>query len=156
MNLRGAESSFVTIQPSDRGPDPATIAPGQANADDSVGMIVDISNVNSVSSVCSGHSAGGGFGDPPTAETCAASIDNRQFSNEWRVKNYTPCGIFVFEPIWVYVHKPERGDKAISLSTVLEAFPEERIFTAREDRFMQYDRASTSWHVVNYDDIIPG
>src|SRR5260370_21234059 len=59
MNLRGVELSFVTIQASDRGPDPAMVAPGQANADGSVGMIVDVSEADSLSSVYPDTTAGG-------------------------------------------------------------------------------------------------
>jgi hypothetical protein len=155
MSLREVELSFVTIQAGDFGPDPRTISPGEANADGSVGLIVDVAEVGSVVSVSPGDSAGGGFGDPPSQEACAASIDRREFSNEWRIKNYTPRGIFVFEPLLVYVYRPRRADKVVSLSTVLEAFPEERIFSSRQGTFIQYDRITRLRQPVTYDDIIP-
>jgi hypothetical protein len=90
--------SFSTIHASDVGPFQTSAHPSLANAAGSVGIVVDITDDNSVVTV--GHDDDGTFfdpianewhsgGRPPSADACARSIDKRRTTNEWFVKNYT-------------------------------------------------------------------
>jgi hypothetical protein len=109
--LKGNALCFSTIQAGDAGPhqDP-NVDPADANAGGSIGIIVDIASNDCVTAVSAGD--GGAFEDPdtgettsvglpPSAESCARSIDERKTCNEWLVRNYRPIAIFAFGPIRV-------------------------------------------------------
>lgn len=154
MTARDQRLCFSTIQLGDRGPT-QVCASGEASAGGSVGMVVDILDAGSVCSVSPfdggaiGPENGGWF---PSEDECARSINERTDSNEWFVQNFVPIGIFVFEPALVVV-RARGGEVPISLDQVVEAFPEQRIFSAKET-FVEWDKSTKSWIPVTYDDIV--
>jgi hypothetical protein len=163
--------SFSTITENDVGPFSVDGLPQAGNAAGSIGIVVDVQD-GSVMTV--GASDDGTFfndethewisgGSHPSAETCAASIDDRADTNEWFVRNYTCIGIFYFEPAYARAKAsvPMMGgfeevvaDRAVTLSEVLQLFPNDRIFTARESAFWEFNRQQLKWHRVAYDDIV--
>ncbi len=111
MTLSSDPLSFSTIQAGDVGPHQVPgMDPADANAAGSIGIIVDIPSDDCVVTVganddgtscnpVTGEIISGGF--PPTAESCARSIDERTTNNEWYVRGFRPLAIFVYGPIWV-------------------------------------------------------
>jgi len=152
------ELSFSTIQAGDLGPYQVA-NPGDANAGGSVGIIVDIKDIDSVTSVYwedSGSSEYGSLGKPPDAMTCSISIDKRESSNEWRIKSFKPLGMFVFIPAFVFVKREGwQGDVEINLFEILKEFQADRIFTTSGGKFLEYDRRMETWAAVAYGDIVP-
>lgn len=159
--LQGRGLFFSTVQAGDVGPhqDP-NMEPGDANAGGSIGLIVDVASNECVTAV--GPHDGGGFEDPdtgetvsagwpPTAETCAESIDRRTSCNEWVVRNYRPIGIFAFCPI--RVSKPG-GEVPIDEDAAFGLFPEYRIFSVRDRSFVEYDRQARDWKEVTYAEVM--
>lgn len=158
-SLRDVPLSFSTILAGDTNPH----MQGRGGAEGSVGLVVDISSTTNILTVChmdSGSNKDGSLGVSPTAETCAASIDQRFDSNEWRVSNYEPVGIFVLPPIWVPMAvvvegRPDRFEVERSLEEAITPFPHLRIFSANTRGFLEFDRTNGVWMAVAYDDIIP-
>jgi hypothetical protein len=159
ISLSGARLSFSTIQAGDTNPH----MEGRGGAEGSVGLIVDIGPstvINSVSPGDSGSNAMGSLGLPPTEQNCADSIDKRQTSNEWRVQDYLPVGIFILPPMVVrQVGKVNggliAGEIPIELAQAIAPFPELRIFSANQSTFLELNRMSGQWPSVAYNDIIP-
>jgi hypothetical protein len=158
--VRGQALSFSTILALDRGPyQVADFA--DANAGGSVGIIVDINEEGSVISVSGGDAGSNQWGDlgkPPSEQACIESIDKRNDgkpggNNEWRVQDYIPLGIFVFSRPFVF--KPGDGEVPISLQEILSTFPEDRVYSAGNGSFQQYDRETGQWLPVSYSDIVP-
>lgn len=167
MSLRGVPLSFCTILSGDIGPYQG-VAFESANSCGSVGMIIDILDDTSVQTV--GSSDDGTYydnktgtwisgGSTPDSNTCAQSVDARQSSNEWFVKDFKPVGIFVFQPIFVRkTAETELGridaEGSISLDEVVAGFPEMRIFSIGGGQFIEYDRERRAWNRVDYAQII--
>lgn len=159
--LRGVPLAFSTIQCGDGNP----WSGGRGGAEGSIGMIVDIGAdtiIHSVSPDDSGSSLMGSLGLPPTAESCAASVDQRTTSNEWHVQDYVPIGIFILPPVLVRqslvvpgLDEPVIGDAEISLEQAIHPFPNARIFSTTENTFIEFDRALPGWRAITYDDILP-
>jgi hypothetical protein len=160
MTLKGAPLAFSTIQPGDTNPH---MTGGRGGAEGSVGMIVDIGPDTVIRSVFhgdSGSSEDGSLGLPPTEENCAASIDNREPSNEWHVQDYVPVGIFILPPIVVrqtveMMEEVISGEVTLELGQAIAPFPDQRIFSANLRTFLEWDRSSGQWKAAGYDDIIP-
>ena len=108
------------------------------------------SNLITAYSAASGEVISGGF--PANPESCARSIDERTTSNEWLVRNFRTIAIFAFEPIWV--RHPDGGDVPLPRDTVFRLFPEYRIFSARNDQFVEFNRDTCEWTPVSYDTIM--
>jgi hypothetical protein len=156
--LQDQELSFSTIL---RGDSNSRMKDGRGGAEGCVGILVDIGPSADVRSVLHCDSGAGRFGLEPTEENCAASIDKRTTSNEWRVLNYVPVGMFVLPPIYVISVMnvgglPIARDIKVSLAEAIAPFPKYRIFSANDHSFLQLDRASSEWREVDYDSMIPG
>jgi len=159
ITLKGAPLSFSTIQVGDTNPHMT----GRDGAEGSVGMLVDIGPTTLIMSVSpsdSGSNPAGSLGLPPTEENCIRSVDQRVTSNEWRVQDYIPVGIFILPPIRVRQSYdvggvPTVAEGPMSLEKVIASFPEQRIFSANADTFLEWDRASGQWRAICYGDIIP-
>lgn len=159
MTLRGVPLSFSTILPGDTTPHSG----GRGGAEGSIGLLAGLTAetvIHSVSPADSGSSMDGSLGLPPTAENCAASIDQRITSNEWHISDYAPAGIFVLKPIVVRQRQffPEVGDfitgeAPLSLPDAIKAFPDHRIFSANERTYLELDRSSGTWMAIQYDDM---
>jgi hypothetical protein len=171
ISLRDATLSFSTIQIGDKN----RHANGHG-AEGSVGLVVDIGKNTVIESVYhddSGSGPRGSFGLRPTVENAAASIDRRQTSNEWRIKNYSPVGILILLP--VFVRKAFDLDSVqaefnaeavrdgsqivqeteIGLKEAMSHFGDQRIFGVNGHTFLEFDRDSCRWRPVQYDEIIP-
>jgi hypothetical protein len=168
MSLRDEPLSFSTVRKGDR---------FRQGAEGSVGIVVSLGEDTVVESVRSGDSASGNLGLSPTRDNVDASIDNRQTSNEWRIKNYMPVGIVILEPVFVrkafvidengtpqeVEYNPQAvidgsqllHEKPISFEEVIEHFKNERIFRVTRKTFLEFDRKSNSWKPLSYDEIIP-
>lgn len=97
----------------------------------------------------------------PTPETCADSIDQRETSNEWRIADYVPVGIFILPPIFVRqaqtlegLHEPILAEVGLSLEQAIAPFPDQRILSANARTFLEFERAAQDWKPIAYDDII--
>jgi hypothetical protein len=161
LSLRQAPLAFSTIQIGDRSPWARTPGPG---GEGSIGMVVDIAPhtvISSVSPCDSGSYEGGSLGLPPTEQNCAASIDQRERSNEWVVQDYEPVGIFLFHEPYV-IRKPVNLDGSqtaievrVSAEQAKAPFPDQRIFSLSKSSFLELDRARRMWKAVSYNEIIP-
>jgi hypothetical protein len=157
LTLKGALLSFSTIQTGDTNPHMV----GRGGAEGSVGILVDIgpgTHIESVSPGDSGSNAAGSLGVPPTEESCTRSIDARVTSNEWRVQDYAPIGIFILPPVHVRQAYdvggvPTVAEEPMILEEVIKRFPEERIFSANARTFLECGRVSGEWRAISYDDI---
>jgi hypothetical protein len=168
MSLRDEVLSFSTVRKGDR---------FRQGAEGSVGIVVNLSEDTVVENVHPRDSATGDFGLRPTLDNVAASIEKRGTSNEWRVRNYDPVGIVILEPVFVRKafiigengtpQEAEHNEKAvtdgeqivqekrISFEEVINHFKNERIFRVTGETFLEFDRQSSSWKPVSYDEIIP-
>lgn len=150
--------SFCTIQENDRGPWQGG-HPANANAAGSVGLVVDVNDIGSVVTVDwsdSGSGEAGSAGSPPDQPNCADSIAKRTTSNEWRVQDYTPLGIFVFLPAMVFVKRgEEQWETEVTFEDILAAYPSDRIFSAFKGTFVEFDRVAGQWGPVSYGQIVP-
>ncbi|WP_422023725.1 hypothetical protein [Pyruvatibacter mobilis] len=144
-----------------------------------VGIVVDIDDRCSVTAVSAADA--GSFildgaressGAPPTEENCRASIQDRTSYNEWTVQNFSPVGIFIFRPAFVRKPAPIEGienvpaylmqgtqeqliiDQIIEPGEVARDFQAHRIFSSRQGQFEEFDRKTSQWNPVSYDDII--
>ena len=157
QSLEGVPLSFSTILPGDTNPH----MDGRGGAEGSVGMLVDIGPgtvINSVSPGDSGSNVEGSLGRDPTEENCNISIDDRLTSNEWHVQDYVPVGIFILPPIIVrQIHEiggvPTAIEVKIEPEEAISLFPGERVFSANERTFLEWDRVAAHWGAVGYDDI---
>jgi hypothetical protein len=155
-----------TIVATDVGPyHPSLSVGGEPNAVGTVGIILD---VNDEDSVCGVDPVDCGTsrdptkpdmpiehdGDPPTADSCARSIDHRKGNNEWVVKNFRTVGVFVFEPIIVHTLPPGSPEKQIDFENAISNFPDLRIFSAKNGQFAEWDRCERQWSTVEYTSII--
>jgi hypothetical protein len=160
--LVATEIPFSTIQVTDNGPWQVR-PPSDANAVGSVGLIVDIKDVGSVTSVgycdigsnsrIAGYSKG--LGQPPSDQTCAESIDRRgpKGHNEWVVQDYIVLGIFIFLPAGAFI--VGSGERDCFLPEVLSTFPNDRIISILSGNFLEYDRGNQSWVTVPFANIVP-
>ena len=172
MRLVDTPISFSTILANDVGPfSRPEMAPHEANAAGSVGIMVDVNDAGSVVTV--GPSDDGTYfdkttgsfvsgGNPVSQATCDASIGQRRTANEWFVKNYTVIGLFVFFPIWVrqkriVSHCPDTvmAETEIPLELILSEFQRERVVTVHQGHLWEYDRTARSWRPTDYDSIVP-
>jgi len=167
MSLKDTPACFSTIQVGDRGPGQVIGNWNQANAGGSVGLVVDVTEASivAVGPGDDGSDTRGSViqtgGKPPTAQSCAESIDKRvdpdgrknDAANEWLVKNYIILGIFIFPNphVWTRVG----GDQPCSLLQVLQAFPQERVFGVDASTFLELDKQSGAWRSATYDQIVP-
>jgi hypothetical protein len=159
MALSGVPLSFSTIQRGDTNP----FMEGSGGAEGSIGIVVDIGPITVVTSVSAGDSGSnpkGSLGVVPNEQSCADSIDRRLTSNEWRVQDYQPVGIFILPPIVVRQVSNVNGDLVagevgIDLAHAIAPFLDKRIFSANRRTFLELDRVSGEWRSVGYDDIIP-
>jgi hypothetical protein len=164
LRLVDVNLSFSTIMPGDTNP----FMQGLGGAEGCVGVMADLGSNSIVVSVAPGDS-GSGSGDAndesdslgvmPTREACLQSIEKRKGSNEWRVRNFDPLGIFILPPIFVrrtveFEGQPVAGDLEIDLATAIAPFPEAKIYTADGKGFLSLDRRSLNWRRVNYDEIV--
>ena len=156
--LVGERLSFCTIQKNDRGPWQGG-HPADANAAGSVGLVVDVIDIGSVTTVYwsdSGSGEAGSAGLPPDQSNCADSITKRTTSNEWWVQNYRPLGIFVFLPAMAFVKRvEEQGEIDVTLPEILAAYPSDRIFSACKGTFLEFNRLAGQWDPVTYGQIVP-
>ena len=158
FSLTGQPLSFSTIMVGDMNPH----MKGGGGAEGSVGMIADITQKTVIDSVYphdSGSNPLGSLGLPPTEQNCIASIDERLTSNEWRVRDYLPIGIFILPPI--YVRKtfnlkglPTPVETEIDFGEAIFPFPDQRIFSANDRIFLEYDRNKRNWRAVPYEEIL--
>ena len=158
MHLQGKWLSFSAIQPGDTNPD----ANGRGGAEGSIGLLVDISRdtiVHKVYWADIGSNDTGSFGLCPTEKNCADSIDKRRDSNEWRVENYLPVGIFILPPIIVR-HISDLGGvptpvpRTLTRDEAIAPFPEQRVFSANQNTFLEFDRTLRNWCAVAYDHVL--
>jgi hypothetical protein len=163
-SLQNETLSFSTVLRTDVGPYQGDAHPEDANAQGSIGIVVDIATNDCVVAVAPGDY---GVqldlttqsiilsGSPPDLVACARSIDERRSSNDWRVKNYRMLGIFVFEPALAF---RLLGDVVIEvpvpMEKVLSSFPEERIFSTRNGGFVEYSRTIGAWTRSAYSKIV--
>lgn len=127
MTLKDIPLAFSNIQTGDTNP---FVEGGRGGAEGSIGMLVDIgpsTQIMSVSPSDSGSNPSGSLGLPATAENCAASIDDRQTSNEWHIRNSVPIGIFVLPPLLtrqleVFMGEPICGDAPITFGDAIAPF----------------------------------
>jgi hypothetical protein len=156
--LSGCRLSFSTIQAGDKGPSQGG-NPADANAGGSVGIVVDVKDFDSVITVDasdSGSGPAGTLGKQPDARTCADSIDHRRTANEWLVQNYTPLGIFVFLPVYVFVKGPDfQGECPSNLIDIIKNFPDDRIFSTNGTSFIECDHDAGNWVTVSFREIFP-
>lgn len=154
--------SFSTIQTGDRGPHQGG-NPAHANAGGSVGIVVDVLDEGCVLTVGPGDDGTKAFkngtyqsgGQKPCAPECAASIDDRKTANEWFIKNYRKVGVFVFEPTMVFIrNKGVQGEHYISTEKISDIFSDDRIFTVRGGKFLEYIRYLKEWTQIAYSDIV--
>jgi hypothetical protein len=91
-------------------------------------------------------------GLPPTAETCADSIDCRTACNEWVVPNYRSIAIFAFGPI--RVSQPIAEDYVdevdVDRDVAFALFPEYGSSRRTRVRFQEFDRQNRRWNEVSY------
>lgn len=157
ITLKETPLSFSTIQVGDTNPHMA----GRGGAEGSVGLLVDLglgTHIESVSPGDSGSNATGSLGVPPTEESCTRSIDARATSNEWRIQNYVPVGIFILPPIRVRQAYdvggvPTVAEGPMTLERVIDCFPGQRVFSVNAHTFLEWDRASGRWRAILYDEI---
>jgi hypothetical protein len=162
MTLSDVPLSFSTIQAGDVGPyHDGNMDLAAANAGGSIGIIVDIPSDDCVVTVgaiddgtsCNpktGEIISGGF--VPTPESCARSIDERKTSNEWLIRGFRPLAIFAFGPI--LVRHPGGGEMSLERDLAFGQFPDCRIFSVLEGRFVEFDRETRQWTPVTYDTIM--
>jgi hypothetical protein len=153
MKLAEKPLSFNTITVGDTGP-----FGGPGGAEGSIGMLVDIGPKTLVESVApydSGSSEIGSLGLPPTQQNCDDSIDKRNPSDEWRIQDYIPVGIYILPP---YMVRKETnlgiGEVEITLAEAIAPFENERVFSTGENSFLELDRITSRWREVSYDQII--
>lgn len=180
--LRGRYLSFSTFGACDRGIDDVWLE-AESHAAGYVGLVVDIRDVGSIYKVC--HEDVGSFEDPPgtphsngdvpSLETCASSIDNREGTNEWYVKDFIPKGIFLVDPEEIQVRQVEKAPEGLSeedqhlwgdpdpktatfqpydVGQVFNDFPSDRIFSRRDGGFIEWDRTAKIWSPVTYEEIV--
>jgi hypothetical protein len=153
------ELSFSTILPGDTF---KQAQGGRGGAEGSVGLLVDLGPetvVRSVHHEDSGSSAVGSLGKPPSRTTCTDSISKRSDSNEWRVSNFRPIGIFILGPPY-YVRQlvdlPDIGEteieQSVSFPAILSDFPGKRMFSANASGFFEYTEAG--WHAVRIETLM--
>jgi hypothetical protein len=162
MTMKSDPLSFCTIQAGDVGPYQVRgMDPADANAPGCIGIIVDIPSDDCVITVGTGDDGtscnpltgeiiSGGY--PPTPESCVRSIDERTTSNEWYIRGFRPLAIFVYGPIWV--RHPEGGEVPVDRDLAFGQFPECRIFSARDGKFVEFDRGTGEWMPVTYETIM--
>jgi hypothetical protein len=162
IKLSDRPLSFSTILAGDVGPYQVPgMDPADANAAGSIGIIVDIPSDDCVVTVGTGDDGtscnpetgeiiSGGY--PPKPESCARSIDGRTTSNEWYIRGFRPLAIFAFEPI--LVRHPEGGEVPVERDLAFAQFPDCRIFSALDGRFVEFDRGTGKWIPVTYDKIM--
>ena len=163
--LRDEVLSFSTILKGDVGPYQGDVHPEDANAQGSIGLVVDITGDDCVTSVGAGDfgiqidlTTRSVFmsGRKPSAVECARSIDERRGANDWRVKNYRVLGVFVFEPAMAF--RPLNDlviEVPLQIEEILSAFPGERVFSSNKESFIEYDRVAGGWVPSTYDQIVP-
>lgn len=170
MSLRNTTLSFSTILVSDQGPVIGTydhpVANASGNAYGSIGIVVDISDDDSVVAVSSGDAGfneHGSLGKPPTQQNCIDSIAKRKLVNEWNVKNYRVVGLFVFEPSFAPAVGlitgfgdpfTERGERLVRIEEVIRTFPCQRIFSSDGRTFVEYHGLGEQTTPVTYTDIM--
>jgi hypothetical protein len=149
ITLKDIALSFSTVTLGDTGPH---AKPGGAEGE--IGLLVDIGSSTEVLAVGPddiGSSDFGSLGAPPTINALAESIDKRQPSNEWLIKNYQPKALFVFPNI--HVRHPAGGEIPITLESALSHFPELRVISATKDTFLEFNRSTETWTAITYDQI---
>jgi hypothetical protein len=165
MSLRGVSLSFSTVTIGDV--TPYGWGPG-TGAEGAIGVVVDLQASSVVESVSPSGDEGAfgednranGFGVPPTPESCADSIDKRVTSNEWRVRDYVPIGIYFIPPIvvrrvfrvdgkWAY------EDDLLNRKQAMSLFPDQRFFTHNDRDFFEFDRDGAAARIIEYDEIMP-
>jgi hypothetical protein len=122
--------------------------------------VISVSPGDSGSSYDEKTGESGSLGLPATPENCADSVDNRKPSNEWIVRDYAPAGIYILPPIIVRQlgelnGEAVSGEGELNLAQAITPFPDQSIYSANEDSFLRFDRATGKWKPVRYDDIIP-
>jgi hypothetical protein len=163
--LREKVLSFSTILRTDVGPYQRGVHPEDANAQGSVGIVVDIPTDDCVIAVAPGD-YGVHFdltaeskvlsGAASDAVECARSIDERRSSNDWWVTNYRMLGIFIFEPALAFRLLTDVViEVQVPMEKVLSDFPDERIFSIRNGRFVEYNRNFDAWIPSTYSKIVP-
>jgi hypothetical protein len=165
MGLRGVSLSFSTITVGDITPYGWGSGTG---AEGAIGIAVDLRSRSVVESVSPSGDQGAfgednsanGFGVPPTPESCADSIDRRVTSNEWRVRDYVPIGIYFIPPIVIRRVFQVNGewdyeDELLNRKQAMSHFPDQRFFTHNHRDFFEFDQDGVATRVVKYDEIMP-
>jgi hypothetical protein len=157
--------SFSTVLRTDVGPYQGGLHPEDANAQGSIGIVVDIATNDSVVAVAPGDVglhldiAAESIilsGSAPGSVECARSIDERRSSNDWWVRSYRMLGIFIFEPALAFrLLSDVVIEVQVPMEKVLSDFPDERIFSARSGVFVEYDRTFDAWVPSTYSKIVP-
>jgi hypothetical protein len=164
MTLRGVSLSFSTITLGDV--TPYGYGPG-TGAEGAIGVVVDLQSNSVVDSVSpSGdESAFGednnayGAGVLPTPQSCADSIDKRVTSNEWRIRDYVPIGIYFIPPIVVrrvfqVDGKWDYEDELLNRKQAMSHFPDQRFFSHNNWNFFEFHQGGAV-EVIAYDEIMP-
>jgi hypothetical protein len=157
IGLRDAKLSFSTIQVGDTAP-----GAGRRGAEGSVGLVVDIAKNTIIVSTYhddSGSGDRGSRGLSATVENVAASMERRRVSNELEIKNSVPVGILIMLPVRVHIVMEAYGtltkaEIEIDLPRAMAAFGQQRLFGMDDRGFKEYDRPSSKWKSVSYDEII--
>jgi hypothetical protein len=165
MSLRGVSLSFSTVTIGDV--TPYGWGPG-TGAEGAIGVVVDLQASSVVESVSPSGDAGAfgednranGVGVPLTPESCADSIDKRVTSNEWRVRDFVPIGIYFIPPIVVRRVFRVDGewdyeDGLLNRKQAMSLFPDQRFFTHNNEAFFEYDRDGAAARIIEYDEIMP-
>lgn len=148
---------FSTIGLTDP-PWPEAASPGQATSLGMVGLIADLTPETRVIRVCNSDAGSDGraheltAGEEPTRSACRRSIDEAvERHNEWLVADVTFVGVFAWpHPI---VHAGGQ-QQFLGLDQIVQDFPGERVFTAANGSFHEYDRAVGAWIPRVYTDIM--
>lgn len=162
--LQGHALSFSTVMRGDRGP---YTGGGTSNTGGCVGVVIAPPCVECLIAVTPSDAGSfldaegivQAFGEEPTADTCRRSIAERTEVNEWVIKDFKPLGVFVLPPLMVRSKDLIGGvetifENEISLQEVLSAFPGDRVFSARPETYLEYDRSKDKWRAVSYQQII--
>lgn len=148
---------FSTIGVTDP-PWPNAASPGQATSLGMVRLIADLTPTTRVIRVSNSDAGSDGrahelaAGEEPTLSACRRSIDEAvERHNEWLVADVTFVGVFAWPSPIVHTGGQQQF---LSLAQIVRDFPGERIFTATNGSFHEYDRAKSLWVPRVYMDIM--
>lgn len=148
----------MTVEASDT--PPSLMDPGKATACGHVGIVLHLASQTTVDGVSdtdggsNGRSGERGFAEDANPASCKVALNRRGGHNEWVVSSAQAVGLFVFHQHPMAFMTARGGEVPITSQTVINDFPEHRIFTIGDARFWEWSRISQAWIPVEYDSII--